>query len=126
MIESSLVTVLLADTSVTDLVDDRITPVAVRLEAGLPAVTFARQSGSREWSFDGAAAAAATVYVLLTAWATEWPAARTLAEAMRAALDGYSGGDIVVASVTDGADTYDRDADLFGCAILVQIEFEEA
>ena len=44
-----------------------------------------------------AAAAAATVYVLLTAWASNG-LTRTLADTMRAALDGYSGGDIVVAS----------------------------
>ena len=123
MIESSVVAVLLADSDVTDIVGNRITPVAVRQAADVPAITFARQSGSREYTFGGGVQA--DVLISLTCWAAEWLVARNGAEAMRTALDTYQGGAIDVASVTDGSDYYDPEADLFGCTVLVAVNYSE-
>jgi len=123
MIESSVVAVLLADADVIAIVGDRITPVAVRQAADVPAVTFARQAGSREYTFGGGVQA--EVVIGLTCWASTWLVARNGAEAMRVALDTYQGGDIDVASVTDGSDYYDPEADLFGCTVIVAVNYSE-
>jgi len=123
MIESAVVAVLLADSDVTDIVGDRITPVAVRQAADVPAITFARQAGSREYTFGGGVQA--DVIIGLTCWATTWLVARNGAEAMRVALDTYQGGDIAVASVTDGSDYYDPEANLFGCTVVVSVNYSE-
>lgn len=123
MIESSVVAVLLTDGDVTDIVGDRITPVAVRQAADVPAITFARLGGSREYTFGGGVQA--DVSISLTCWAATWLTARNGAEAMRVALDTYRGGDIAVASVTDGSDYYDPEADLFGCTVIVAVNYSE-
>ena len=54
----------------------------------MPAATFARQAG-RGMVVRCGSAAAATVYVIVDGWASNGPTARTLADTMRAALDGY-------------------------------------
>lgn len=124
MIESSVVAVLLANAGVTAIVGDRITPVAVRGNALLPGITFARQSGSREYSFGGGVEA--TVFIGITCWSPAYPQARSGAEAARAALDKYGGGDIDIIAVTDGSDLYDPEADVFGCTIVAQVIYTEA
>lgn len=123
MIEADVVELLLADATVVAAVGGRITPVAVRVEAGLPALTFARQAGARTYTFTGAPDA--TITIALTAWASEWPAARNLAEAVREALDMATSEAIEIASVTDGADVYDPDAGLFGCTIIAEVQYSE-
>ena len=123
MIESSVVAVLLADSDVTDIVGDRITPVAVRQAADVPAITYSRQSGSRDYTFQGGVQA--EVLIALSCWATTWLVARNGAEAIRVALDTFQGGAIDVASITDGSDIYDPEADLFGCTVIVLVSYSE-
>ena len=96
---------------------------AVRQAADVSAITFARQAGSREYTFGGGVQA--DVSISLTCWAATWLVARNGAEAMRVALDTYQGGDIDVASVTDGSDYYDPEADLFGCTVIVAVNYSE-
>jgi len=124
MIESAVVAVLLANAGVAAIVGDRITPVAVRGNATLPGMTFARQSGSREYSFGGGVEA--TVLIGITCWSLTYPQARSGAEAARAALDKYNGGDIDIVAVTDGSDLYDPEADVFGCTVVAQVHYTEA
>lgn len=124
MIESSVVAVLLADSDVTDIVGDRITPGTIEIEAGLPGINIMRAAGSRSYTFGGSIDA--TIALQVNIWATNWLAARSLAEDVRAALDTYSGGDILVASVTDGADVPDLDAGIYGCVLMVDVQTTEA
>ncbi len=124
MIESSVVAVLLADSDVTDIVGDRITPGVIEIEAGLPGINIMRAAGSRSYTFGGGIDA--TVSLSISCWAANWLAARPLAELVRAALDTYSGGDILIASVADGADVPDTDVGIYGCVLLVDVQYTEA
>lgn len=124
MIESSVVAVLLADTAVTDIVGDRITPGVIEVEAGLPGINVMRAAGSRSYTFGGGIDA--TISISVSCWAQNWRTARPLAELVRAALDAYSGGDILAASVTDGADVPDLDVGIYGCVLIVDVQTTEA
>lgn len=127
MIESELVTILLADPGVSALVGTSVFPVVIRESATLPAITYQRLSGERTYTLGGASGWA-TVHVGITGWANGYAAARALADAVRVALDAYTGtggGDIQVATVADGADTYLADVDLFGCTLDVTVQYQE-
>lgn len=125
VIEADLVAVLADDAAVAGLVGDRIFPVVVRQETALPALTYARLGGERTYVLAGAAHWT-TVQIGLTAWATEYAQARTLADAVRQALDGYTGPTgIEIASVQDGADEYEATLDVFGCTLTVTVQFSE-
>lgn len=125
MIESSVVAVLLADGDVTDIVGDRITPGGIEIDAGLPAINVMRAAGNRSYTFGGGIDA--TVSLSVACWAANWLTARPLAEAVRETLDTYSGGDILIASVTDGADVPDIDnVGIYGCMLTVDVQYTEA
>lgn len=127
MIETQLVEVLLADAGVAALVGNRISPVVLRQEMGMPCLIYQRLAGTREYVFTGPASSA-SAEIGLTAWANEYAQARATADAVRKALDGYSDDDpdgIQVASVVDSADLYEEALDCFGCGVTVSVQWQE-
>jgi hypothetical protein len=125
LIEQHLAPLLLADSAIAALVGDRIFPVVVRQDTALPALTYARLGSERTYVLAGAAHWT-TVQIGVTAWAPEYAQARALADAVRQALDGYTGTTgIEVASVQDGADEYESTLDVFGCTLNVTVQFSE-
>lgn len=127
MIEKKLVDVLLGDTTVTGLVGTRVFPVVIRDDTALPAITYQRLSGERSYTLSGRSGWA-TVRVGVSVWAREYAQAREAADAVRNALDAYDSDDptdIQVATVSDGADTYDADIDVFGCSLDIEIKYQE-
>jgi hypothetical protein len=125
MIEQRVTAVLLAAADVTALVGNRIFPVVVRQNTRLPAITYARQSSERDYVLTGSLHYARAL-IGLTAWANEYAEARALADAIRQALDAYDEPDgIDLATVNDGQDIYEPEADVFGCSLLVTVQFEE-
>jgi len=92
MIETNLVELLLADATVTSIIADRLYPVLLPDESPLPAVTYQVISTTPLYALDGRINL--TRYrIQIDVWAA-WPnyaQAKTLAEAIRVVLDGYSG-----------------------------------
>lgn len=127
MIEKAMVAVLLDTTAVTDLVGDRIFPLVVRSDTDLPGITYQRTYGERSYTMAGAGGWA-RVNITLACWAREYSQARSIADVVRKALDAYSDTDpegIQIGKVTDGADSYDPDADVFGCSLDLEVQFNE-
>jgi hypothetical protein len=127
MIEQDVVEVLLADAAVEALVGDRIFPVTVRYETQLPAVTYQRMSGERTYTMGGRGGWA-TVRIGMSAWARDYSAARSIADAVRVALDAYEGGgtnDIQIARVADTADAYEETLGCYLCSLDVEIQYQE-
>lgn len=92
MIETNLVELLRADATVTSLVAARIYPVLLPDESPLPAVTYQVIATTPLYALDERINL--TRYrIQIDAWAA-WPnyaQAKSLAEAIRVVLDGYSG-----------------------------------
>lgn len=127
MIEAKVVEVLLADASVVALVGNRVSPVVLRQEFGMPCIIYQRLAGDREYVLSGPAGWA-RADIGLTAWANEYAQARATADAVRKALDGYGddeAGGIEVASVADSADLYEETLDVFGCGVTVSVQWQE-
>jgi hypothetical protein len=82
---------LLADPGVASLVDGRIYPVIAPASAGLPFVTWRRQSVQREQSLSGPVGMP-TVTLSVDLFAEGYGAVRELADAARQCLDGWGGG----------------------------------
>lgn len=127
-IETKIVARLSAFPAVANAVGTRIFPVVVRGATAFPSVTYTRLPGERTYTLAGRGRWA-TTRVGLTAWSQDYAAARQLADDMRDALDAYSDGTddgIQIASVTDGPDGFDNDAEVYGCTIEVAASFLEA
>jgi len=127
MIEKKMVAVLLDSTTVTNLVGDRIFPVVVRSDGDLPGITYQRTYGERTYTMAGSGGWA-RVTISLACWARDYSQARSMADAVRLALDAYSGtdsDDIQIGKVTDGADSYDADLDVFGCSLDLEVQYNE-
>lgn len=123
-----MVDVLLADSAVTAIIGSRIDAVVVRQETMLPALTWRRlPGGERTYSFAGSAGYT-TVLVAMDAWATTFQQARTLIDAVRAALDAYASNDsaeIQLATVLEGGDAFDETLQAYGCGLEVTLRFLE-
>jgi hypothetical protein len=89
-LEQGLVAHLQSDAGVSALVETRIYPLVVPQDATLPALAYQRISGPRDHAHDGPTGLA-RARVQLTYVASTYAAAKELAEAARAALDGFSG-----------------------------------
>lgn len=120
--ETELVDLLVADETIDETVDGRIYPVALRQVTTFPAITYGRMAGgAREYALD-ASAVHITVLLYLRCWATTYPAARALADLCAAALDRATSSQVDVITVRDGPDDWLEGADIFGCALEVQME----
>lgn len=128
MIEDKMVDLLLADAGVAAIAGDRVFPVVVRQTTAFPSVIYRRlPGGERTYSLAGRGGMT-TVTVALYGWATSYTTARSLADAIRDALDAYTSNgstDIQLASVTDGADEWIEELGAFGCGVEVRLMFME-
>lgn len=108
--EQALYARLAAVAGVTALVSTRIYPVKLPQNATLPAVTYQRVSTSRAGAM-GADPGVAWARIQVTSWATSYSGLKSLSEAVRAALQRYSGssGGVTVLDVT-----LDSELDLYG------------
>lgn len=101
MIVTALRTYLVAQSSITDLVGQRVYGGNRDQGDGLPALTIRRKSGGHAHNLDGAAGSVRPL-VEVSSWAASKPAADSLAEAVRLKLQGFRGamGALAVSSVT--------------------------
>jgi hypothetical protein len=90
MIEKGLHTFLTGTAAISALVSARVYPVWLPQSPTLPCLTYQRISGSRVRSLTGPSSLAHP-RIQIDCWAATYDGAKTLAEAVRVALDGYSG-----------------------------------
>lgn len=90
-IEGDLIAALAADATVNASVGARVYALKSADGAGLPRIVFTRVSAERPSRFEGGSALQ-KIRFQLDCYGADFDAARTLAEAVRAALDGYTGG----------------------------------
>lgn len=90
-IEEVLPFFLMADAAVAALVDDRVYPLVIPIEAARPAIAFQRISTpEREDAFDGPVGSV-TARIQLTFESTTYTDAKRLARACRRRLNGFHG-----------------------------------
>jgi len=122
-IEQAVLTELLADSGVTDLVGERIYYVKAPQDVGKPYVVFFKASAPREYSHDGASRLARPRFQF-SCFATTYYEAKQIAEAIRAAIEAFSGtmggdGGVEVGSCVclNESDIYEENTQLFHLAI---------
>lgn len=89
-IESALVSLLKADSTVASLVSTRIYPVVVPQGATLPAIAQSKVSGPRVHAHDGVQQLA-TPTIQWECKGSTYASAKAVATAVRGAVDGYTG-----------------------------------
>lgn len=89
-IESGLYTHLTNDPDVSALVGDRIYPLLVPQDASLPAIAYQRISTGREEAHTGPSGLC-SARIQLTCIADSYESAKSVADAVRKSLDGFSG-----------------------------------
>lgn len=125
MVEIEIVARLKSFAGVANLISTsgvaRIDPV-VLTEETYPAITHRRISGVREATISDANVMA-TFQLELSCWGVTWTDARTLADQVRQALDGYSSNNLQLCSASDGPDLYEPEAPPDGAyRCIVQLE----
>ena len=97
LIEQGLLTHLQADAGITAIVDGRIDAVVSPQNETLPRITFQRISSNRVMSFGGPSGLTRGRFQI-DCWAATYDDSKNLAEAVRLAMDGFSGlmGDVPV------------------------------
>lgn len=128
-IEAGMVTYLEATSGVTSLVSKRIYPMKMPQNATLPALVYQRIAGPREVTHSGRAGLARAVFSF-SCWAQTYSAAKTLAAAVVAAFDGYSGAmgtsTDTDATVINELDLEDDEVNLFRTVVDVALWYQEA
>ncbi|HUT68657.1 MAG TPA: DUF3168 domain-containing protein [Dehalococcoidales bacterium] len=90
LIEQALMTYLLAQSGITDLVSTRIHFVKAHQDIDAPYLVLFKVSGPREHSHDGSSELAHPRFQF-SAFATKYSDAKAVIAAVQAALQGYSG-----------------------------------
>lgn len=106
MIETDLQAYLIANTAVKALVVSRVYPLVLPQDSEIPALTYQRISGPRVRSLKGPSNLAHP-RIMIKCYGRTYLSAKTVAAAVRVALDGYRGtmGSTVVGDVIlDGED----------------------
>jgi len=111
-IEAGIFAHLIGNAGVRALVATRIYPLLVPQDVELPAIAYQRISGPRDHAHDGPSGLA-LARVQLTFVATSYDGAKSLAEAARAAMDGFSG---VMGEMTVGACLLSNEMDQWAVA----------
>lgn len=106
-LEAGIYAHLIADSGVAALVATRIYPLLVPQDATLPALAYQRISGPRDHAHTGATGLA-FARMQLTYVAASYNEAKSLGEAVRAAMDGLKGS---MGAVTVGACLLDNERD---------------
>lgn len=127
IIEQVVAARLLAWSAIAALVGTRIEPVVMQTSSSSDALVYRRLYGERSYNLVGAEGVA-TVQIELMCWSQVYARARTMADEVRQALDAWSSAtdDVEIASVTDGADTYEQELEMFGCPVNLTIKYQEA
>jgi len=107
--EAAIYAILVADGTVSGLVSTRIYPVKLPQSPDMPAITYSRVSGPRIQTIAGPSGLAYP-RVQVDSWASTYTGIKTLADAVRQALDGYSG---TIASIRIGGIMMDGELDLY-------------
>lgn len=119
--EKAVIDLLLANAAVMALVGDRVWPMLIPEGSAYPCITVERISGTRLIGplMAGADPGAVDARLQVTAWGSAYLSAKEAAEAVRIALERFSGTvsgievwDIVPA--TDGPDLFDQLLNLYG------------
>lgn len=124
MIESDVAALLLAEPSITALTGTRITPGYLAHEGAFPAIAIRRAAGVPSYTFSGDVVESTTLDIIC--WGGNWSVARQLAELVRARLHKYSGGNIEIIRVADGADIPAPDTGEYGCVLVATVDHGEA
>lgn len=115
-IESSTFTILSGDGTVAALVGTRIYPLVVPQDVALPAISYQKISGVREYAHD-APLGFASVRIQVNCVDDDYDGAKALAAAVRGAMSGYSGTatglDIHAMFMDNEVDSYGRDDKYF-------------
>ncbi len=86
-IEEGLVAELLADSAVATIIGTKVHPEAMPQGSGLPAIVYSLTSSVRELGLDGPSAFVRS-RLRIDCWSTSYSGSKTLANAVRAALNG--------------------------------------
>ncbi len=117
MIQQDIVTLLTSSSALNALVSTRIYPVVIPTGSSLPCVTYSVTSNVviDGYSLDMQGLNRARVSV--DVFSTSYLEAHTTAQAVRAALDGYTGGDIQLIYIENVQDFYMSDAEIYRVAL---------
>ena len=122
-IEQAIKRELLADSGITSLIGERLYYVKAPQNVTKPYVVFFKASGPREYSHDGASKLARPRFQF-SCFATTYDQAKQIAEAIRAAIEAFSGtmggaGGVEVGSCfcINESDIYEEDTRLFHVAV---------
>lgn len=122
-IETEVVARLKSFAGTVALCGARVYPVVLTTDVS-PAITYRRLSAVPEVSLDGSIALS-SVQLELSAWASSYDAARSLADAIFAALDGWHNeSGVIVANVQFGPDLYEPevpDSMRFRCLVECEV-----
>jgi len=133
-VEKVIYSVLANDGNVSGLVATRIYPMLVPQGVAMPAIVYEQLTGPREHTMDGPFGMAGPVFNI-NCWSASYSQARTLADYVRIALDGYKGtvGTIKIygAFLNNEADLREGSPDVkgterFGKQLTFAVWFEEA
>jgi hypothetical protein len=123
-IEEALRARLIADTAVVEMVGQRIYPLVAPPKAALPAIVYQRISGMRVATHDGPSELARPRFQFACI-GSAYAGAKNLANAVRVALDGYSGTSsevqVFVVLLENEFDfyTFESDEAASSCTVLV-------
>src|SRR5947209_1188250 len=92
--EAALVARLLADTTVAGLIGSKLFPDVPEEDTPLPAVMYQRTEAEPEQALTAATIPLTRFTFTFDVWATHAADAHNIADAIRASLDGYSGGNV--------------------------------
>jgi len=131
LIETALMTYLLAQSGITDLVSMRIHFVIAPQAVAKPYIIITKIDSPRDHSHDGGTGLANPRFQL-SIFATKYGDAKNIAAAVQSALQGYTGtmggaGGVYVTAVTyeDENDFYENETGLFHVAVDYKMWHEE-
>lgn len=123
MIESSIRSILIADATVKTITT-RCYPVTIPQSPTYPLILYTRISGVRDHHFHGPSGIVRT-RMQIEAWAETYSGAKTLAAAIRGALDGYTGTSIGSCLLDNERDIYEPELNVYRVVYDFQILDEE-
>lgn len=123
-IETEVVARLKSFAGTVALCAARVYPVVLTTDVS-PAITYRRLSAVPEVSLNGLTYSLTSVQLELSAWASSYEAARSLADAIFAALDGWGNeSGVIVANAQFGPDLYEPevpDSVRFRCLVECEV-----
>ncbi len=123
MIESAIRSILVNDSTVK-AITTRCYPVTIPQSPTYPLILYTRISGVRDHHFQGPSGIVRT-RMQIEAWAETYSGAKTLAAAIRGALDGYTGTGIGSCLLDNERDIYEPELNVYRVVYDFQILDEE-